>query len=96
MIANVDNIYGYGIGSQKFFVNNKKILHKNILRLNYPNQTKEFLTLNGVKLNDLSINKVKTLIDQHKLAVNNRNFEALKEFSDDYLHIRFIEKEKNP
>ena len=26
LISNVDNIYGYGIGSQKFFINNKKIL----------------------------------------------------------------------
>jgi heptosyltransferase-2 len=54
LISNVDNIYGYGIGSQKFFINNKKILHKNILRLSYPRQTKEFLILNGVKLNDES------------------------------------------
>ena len=54
LIANIDNIYGYGIGSQKFFIKNKNILHKNILRLNYPNQTKEFLTLNGIKLNDES------------------------------------------
>ena len=54
LIANVDNIYGYGIGSQKFFIKNKNILHKNILRLNYPSQTKEFLTLNGIKLNDES------------------------------------------
>ena len=54
LISNVDNIYGYGIGSQKFFINNKKILHKNILRLNYPSQTKEFLIINGVKLNDES------------------------------------------
>ena len=54
LIANVDNIYGYGIGSQKFFIKNKNILHKNILRLNYPSQTKEFLKLNGIKLNDES------------------------------------------
>ena len=54
LIANIDNIYGYGIGSQKFFIKNKNILHKNILRLNYPSQTKEFLTLNGIKLNDES------------------------------------------
>ncbi len=54
LISNVDNIYGYGIGSQKFFINNKKILHKNILRLSYPRQTKEFLIINGVKLNDES------------------------------------------
>ena len=54
LISNVNNIYGYGIGSQKFFINNKKILHKNILRLSYPSQTKEFLILNGVKLNDES------------------------------------------
>ena len=53
-IANVDNIYGYGIGSQKFFIKSKNNLHKNILRLNYPSQTKEFLMLNGIKLNDES------------------------------------------
>ena len=53
-ISNVENIYGYGIGSQKFFINNKKILNKDILRLNYPSQTKEFLILNGIKLNDES------------------------------------------
>ena len=53
-ISNVENIYGYGIGSQKFFIKNKKILNKDILRINYPSQTKEFLILNGIKLNDES------------------------------------------
>lgn len=54
LIANVDKIYGYGIGSQKFFIKGKNNLNKNILRSSYPNQTKEFLKLNGIKLNEES------------------------------------------
>jgi len=54
LIVNVDKIYGYGIGSQKFFINSKNNLNENILRSCYPNQTKEFLKLNGIKLNDES------------------------------------------
>ena len=53
-ISNIKNIYGYGIGSQKFFINNKKFLNKDILKYNYPYQTKEFLKLNQIKLNDES------------------------------------------
>ena len=42
IIAKIENIYGFGIGSQKFFVNSSARLHKKDLRYNYTEQSIKF------------------------------------------------------
>ena len=41
-LARISKIYGFGIGSQKYFVNNEAILKKEDLRYNYTEQSKVF------------------------------------------------------
>ena len=43
-LAGIKKIYGYGIGSQRFFVDNSFSLSKNDLRFNYTEQSKKFLS----------------------------------------------------
>ena len=49
--AKIKKIYGFGIGSQKYFVNYKFRLNKNDLRYNYTKQSKKFLDQMDINVN---------------------------------------------
>ena len=50
-IAKIDKIYGFGIGSQKFFVDSSVGLSKNDLRYNYTSQSIKFLNRLDIPFN---------------------------------------------
>ena len=50
-LAKIKKIYGFGIGSQKYFVNRKVRLNKNDLRFNYTKQSKKFLHQMNIYVN---------------------------------------------
>ena len=64
IIAKIENIYGFGIGSQKFFVNSSARLHKKDLRYNYTEQSIKFLNKLKINVNFqdkfLDLNKINT------------------------------------
>ena len=72
ILAKINKIYGFGIGSQKYLVNKKVRLNKNDLRYNYTVQSKNFL--NQLNINVNFQDKYLTLD-----KVENKNF--LAEFS---------------
>ena len=51
VLAGIKNIYGFGIGSQKFFVNKSIRLKKNDLKYNYTEQSIRFLSKLNIKYN---------------------------------------------
>ena len=72
VLAKIKNIYGYGIGSQKYFVDKKVRLSKNDLRYNYTVQSQNFL-------NQLNINV--NFQDKYLSLDKTDNKEFLKKFS---------------
>ena len=50
-LAKISEIFGFGIGSQKYFVNNKALLEKEDLRYNYTEQSKKFLSKLNINVN---------------------------------------------
>ena len=50
-LAKVDKIFGFGIGSQKFLVENFSRLKKNDLRYNYTYQSTKFLNFHKISYN---------------------------------------------
>ena len=50
-LAKINKIYGFGIGSQKYFVNKKVRLKKNDLRYNYTVQSQNFLNQLNINVN---------------------------------------------
>lgn len=50
-LARISKIYGFGIGSQKYFVNNEVLLKKKDLRYNYTEQSKKFLNKLNINVN---------------------------------------------
>ena len=71
-MAKIKNIYGYGIGSQKYLVDKKVRLTKNDLRYNYTVQSQNFL-------NQLNINV--NFQDKYLTLDKVENKQFLKEFS---------------
>ena len=71
-LSSIDNIYGFGIGSQKFFVNKSVCLEQDDLRYNYTKQSLKFLS----KLD------IKVRFDQNFIQLdNNFNKTIKKEFA---------------
>ena len=65
IIAKIKTIYGFGIGSQKYFINASVSLNKNDLRYNYTEQSIRFLKKLDIDINFkdkfISLNKIKNL-----------------------------------
>ncbi len=73
-LAGIRNIYGFGIGSQKYFVNRSINLEKKDLRFNYTEQSIKFLNKLGISYN----------FKDNFISLNHND---KKNFNKDYLNL---------
>ena len=73
-LAKVKKVYGFGIGSQKYFVDKYFTLNKDDLRYNYTEQSIKFLSKHNIPYN---FNKNFLVLDEYEKKVFSKNYENL-------------------
>jgi heptosyltransferase-2 len=94
-LAGVKNVVGQGLGGQKKWLTNKNFLdHEDYLNLDYSDQSKKFLEINGISVNDLvptlylkpeSLDSIEPKINKEKkiLSFGVDSFEEYKMWFED-------------
>ena len=95
-LAKVDKIFGFGIGSQKFLVENFSRLKKNDLRYNYTYQSSKFLNFHKISYN---FNDKFLILDQIEKINFKKKYESLPKpwvcFAIDSTEVNRIWPQKN-